>query len=106
MNLPLDVWANVARFLPSGERVSMFFALRKAMLIPYQNSVHETLLYFLDQSRREDVDTDDGVWPTVPTWDDDDELLLLEMGFDQESIRESLTQHGGRVDLVLHHLLL
>lgn len=105
--LPIEIWAQVARYLPTVERVPAFYALRRAMIIPTHNTLHETMLRFLEvaaaDEKRDDLDVG---WPTAERISPDDVHVLVEMGFESNQVLAALVQAGGQVDIAIVRLVI
>ena len=99
-NLPLDVWAQVARFVPPAERTATFWALRKALLLPTHGTLHETQFRFLEIAAREEEQAHalahPGSDPLLPTWPIEvEQMLVSDMGFAREDAIRALCLCGG-----------
>lgn len=98
-NLPLDLWAQVARFVRPCDRDSLFVALRRAMLIPTHGSLHETRLRFHEAAAKEESELHaarfPGVHPRFPSWPPEVLAELLEMGFEHDQVVHALTLSDG-----------
>lgn len=103
--MPIDVWANVARFLSQTDRVVAFRALWP--ILPKQRTEHETLLQFLEIASGDDRERtwDAGAWPDFPFWPHTTQERLEEMGFPTDAVVRALVAGGGDLDVALHCLL-
>lgn len=108
-NLPLDLWAQVARFVPASERPHTYRALRAAMLIPTHRTEHETQMRFLevagDEERANALATRDDVWPTAQPLDDMGFYDLVDMGFGPEQVVWALRVSDGNLGVAFIALL-
>lgn len=100
VNLPLDLWAEVARFLPSRDRERAFWSLRRALVIATHGTLHETHMRFLELAAREEEEAHaryhPGVDPLWPTWSPDVEQMLVDdMGFARDAAVRALILTGG-----------
>lgn len=104
-NLPMDVWANVARYLPACERIPTFWALHRLGLIRKQKSIHESMILFLTHGARCDQqESVDLSWPSVQ-WSPGMEDILKCMGFAHDHVVLALTYAGGNCTIALDLLL-
>ena len=46
--LPIDVWANVAKFMSQSDRIIAYYSLKHLNMIPVHHSEYETLMRFLE----------------------------------------------------------
>lgn len=103
--IPIDVWANVARFLSQTDRIVAFRALWP--ILPKQRTEHETLLQFLEIASADDRDRtwNPGAWPEFPFWPHATQERLEEMGFPTDRVVRALVAAGGDLDVALYCLV-
>jgi len=105
--LPIEVWARIAYFLPPGERVRVFWALRSAMALPtHGGHALATLSLFLEDVVRAErayavEEAERAPWPSMPTVDDAALQWLISMGIDAAQATRLLFEAGGDVHLAL-----
>lgn len=108
-SLPIDVWAHVACFMSQDERVRSFWSLRHAMMLPNMNTLHETMMCFLERASMYDRQMYDRQnppqWPVAPEWSYEDEVALCDMGFESDAVVQSLSQSNGNFNVALAQLI-
>ena len=106
--LPIDVWAHVACFIESENRVSTFMILRRALFIPTYGSFHETMMRFLERAAAEDNCANKKAhalaWPERPFWPDQYLDTLSEMGFEEQRSVRALVMSGGDLLNAIHFI--
>ena len=108
-SLSMDIWSHIASFLPTSERISVFWSLRNALVIRTERSIFNTLMLFTSEAARAEQQRaceNMGVWPEMPVWHPATEGVLETMGFDRIQSMRALIAAGGRVDLALVFLSL
>tara|TARA_Y100000741_G_scaffold34738_1_gene24490 strand:- start:267 stop:596 length:330 start_codon:yes stop_codon:yes gene_type:complete len=102
--LPIDVWANVARFMSQGDRITAFYALKKLGIIPLFHSEHETMMRFLEVGAEYDK-SNEYIRSTVH----DVFNKLIGMGFEKDEIVYVLDVFGDDVysdiDFLIEYML-
>ena len=105
-NLPVDLWAQVARFIAPSDRGGVFWALRKALLIPTHGTLHETMLRFLKVAYREESKECTGSWPVRCEWNAEYAYILTEMGFEEDAVTNALLANNCVFESALYDLFL
>ena len=106
-NIPMDLWAYIAKFMTQTERIEAFFSLRRAMLIPTYNTLHETMHRFLEIAGDDDKKNEAAIasWPSFQLWGSYEEKLVAELGLNREEAIRLFIQHDQNIDIVLDLML-
>lgn len=100
VELPMELWARVASFLPFSMLMDTFWALRHAGLLP-DTGTHASNA-FLQFCAEVSCEEDEEAHYEIPL---DMRVILLEMGFDNALIDYSVQLCRGRHEAVYDYLI-
>ena len=107
--LPIDLWARVAVFLPGEDRIHSFWSLRMSGLMraSFLDWSHFFSDVIAENKARAVYEAEvECHWPSLDALVCDDDLrLLTEMGIDPISATRALIECGGNVEFAIHRAL-
>ena len=102
--LPMEVWSQVAVYIPFSDRLRTFRALRCTGLLPDTNTTpSNAFLQFCSEADRIERECTDIEEPSVPV--EQNVRVLLDMGFNDDEVRLALRLTHGSLDSAVEYLL-
>ena len=102
--LPIDVWANVAKFMSQSDRIIAYYSLKHLNMIPVHHSEHETLMRFLEVGAEYDKSKEAKSITVHDVFNQ-----LIGMGFDKNDVANTLDLFGDQVysdiDFLVEYML-
>lgn len=106
-DLPMEVWSQVAVYVPFSDRLRTFHALRCAGCLPDTlTNASNAFLQFCsetDRVERERVEEGDGNGDLLCT--EESVRVLVDMGFNRDEVRSALRLTHGALDGTVDYLL-
>lgn len=103
--LPMEVWSQVAVYIPFADRLRTFRALRCTGLLPDTNTtLSNAFLQFCSEADRIEREREEDTEPRVPV--EQNVRVLLDMGFNDDEVRLALRLTHGSLDGAVEYLLM
>lgn len=104
-DLPMEVWSQVAVYVPFSDRLRTFHALRDAGCLPdtYTNASNAFLQFCSEADRVERERAEEDTGKLLGT--EEKVRVLVDMGFNNDEVRMALRLSNGALEVATEYLL-